>query len=63
MIFKQMKLGISAIPQFYVILTLLSIFKIILIIQGYFDHSGSSSRPKDQFQGQEKGNIIFTKKS
>ena len=63
MIFKQMMLGISVIPEFYVILTLLSIFKIILIIQGHFNHSGTSSRPKGQFQGQEKGNIIFTKKS
>ena len=36
MIFQQMKLGTSVIPQFYVILTLLSIFEIILIIQGHF---------------------------
>ena len=36
MIFQQMKLGTSVIPQFYVILTLLSIFAIILIIQGNY---------------------------
>ena len=34
MIFQQMKLETSVILQFYVILTLLSIFEIILIIQG-----------------------------
>ena len=34
MIFYKMKLGTSVIPQFDVILTLLSIFVIILIIQG-----------------------------
>ena len=33
MIFHKMKLGASVIPQFYVILTLLSIFEIISIIQ------------------------------
>ena len=35
MIFQQMKLGTSVIPQFHVILTVLSIFEIILIIQGH----------------------------
>ena len=35
MIFQQIKLGTSAIPQFYVILTLLSILVIIVIIQGH----------------------------
>ena len=35
MIFQQMKLGTSVIPQFYVILTLWSIFEIILIIRGH----------------------------
>ena len=35
MIFQQMKLGTSVIPQFYVILTLLSIFKINSITQGH----------------------------
>ena len=32
MMFQQMKLGTSVIPQFHVILTMLSIFEIILII-------------------------------
>ena len=35
MIFQQMKRGTSVIPQFHVILTGLSIYKIILIIQGH----------------------------
>ena len=35
MIFQKKKLGTSVIPQFYVILTLLSILEIILIIQGH----------------------------
>ena len=35
MIFQQSKLGTSVIPQFYVILTLLTIFENILIIQGH----------------------------
>ena len=35
MIFQQMKLGTSVIPQFYVITTMLPIFEIILIIQGH----------------------------
>ena len=35
MVFQQMMLGTSVIQQFYVILTLLSIFKIILIFQGH----------------------------
>ena len=35
MILQQMKLGTSVIPQFHVILTVLSIFEIILIIQGH----------------------------
>ena len=36
MIFQQVKLGASVIPHFYVILTLLSIFEFILIIQSHF---------------------------
>ena len=35
MIFQQMKPGTSVITQFCVILTLLSSFEIILIIQGH----------------------------
>ena len=35
MIFQQMKLRTSVICQFHVILTVLSIFEIILIIQGH----------------------------
>ena len=35
MIFHKMKLGTSVISQFYVILTLLSVFENILIIQGH----------------------------
>ena len=35
MVFEQMKLGTSVITQFYVILTLLSIFENILTIQGH----------------------------
>ena len=35
MIFQQMKLRTSVIRQFHVILTVLSIFEIILIIQGH----------------------------
>ena len=35
MIFHQMKQGTNAIPQFHVILTVLSIFEIILIIQSH----------------------------
>ena len=37
MIFQQMKLGTSIIPQFHVILTVLSIFEIISFIQGHLE--------------------------
>ena len=36
MIFQQMKLGTSELLQFHVILTVLSVFEIILIIQSHF---------------------------
>ena len=36
MIFQQMKLGTSELPQFHVILTVLSVFENILIIQSHF---------------------------
>ena len=36
MIFQQMKRGTRVISQFHVILTGLSLFKIILIIPGHF---------------------------
>ena len=50
MIFQQMRLGISVIPHFHVILTRQSISKIILIIQGHL---------QGQFRGQVRENIIF----
>ena len=44
MIFQQMKLGTSAIPHFQVILTGISISKIILIIQGHLQGQKVISR-------------------
>ena len=51
-IFQQMNLGTSAIPQFHVFLTGQSISKIILNIQGH---------RQGHFQGQKGENIIFNK--